>query len=77
MPNSGVFLVGIKRLRLARNWTQRELGERIGKSANCIYRYERKPCGPRAELLKVLCKVFGCETWELFFDPVISKMQTA
>ena len=77
MPNSGVFLVGIKRLRLARKWTQRELGERIGKSANCIYRYERRPCSPRAELLKVLCRAFGCEMWELFFDPGICRRQTA
>jgi transcriptional regulator with XRE-family HTH domain len=77
MPNSGVFLVGIRRLRLARKWTQRELGEKIGKTGNCIYRYERRPCSPRADLLKVLSKAFGCDIWELFFDPKVSRRRTA
>lgn len=68
MPNSGVFLVGIRRLRLARNWTQKELGERIGKSANCIYRYERRRFRSfRADLLRALSLAFGCEIGELFF----------
>ena len=70
MPNSGFFLLGVKRLRLARNWTQRELGERIGKSANAVYRYERRRCSPRGDLLRVLSMAFGCEVWELFFDPL-------
>lgn len=69
MPNSGVFLVGIKRLRLAKNWTQKQLGEKIGKSANAVYRYERRGCSPRACLLKSLSRALGCEIWELFFDP--------
>ncbi|MBX3168806.1 MAG: helix-turn-helix transcriptional regulator [Candidatus Eremiobacteraeota bacterium] len=73
MPNSGVFLVGVKRLRLAKNWTQKELGERIGKSANAVYRYERRRCNPRGYLLRALSRALDCEIWELFFDPGLSE----
>lgn len=53
-------LPGLKRLRLARNWSQAALAHEVGVTLNTIWRIETGRQWPRRYLLDRLTQVFAC-----------------
>lgn len=50
----------IKNLRLAKNWTQDDLGKMLNCSGVSIGRYEQETRGLDVETICRLCDIFGC-----------------
>ena len=63
------ILRGLRHLRLTKQWTQQELGRRLGISAKTVFRYENRRMLPRVSLLEKLCVVLDCRMWQLFHEP--------
>ena len=55
-----ITLNRIKNLRLARNWTQDDLGKMLNCSGVSIGRYEQETRGLDVETICRLCDIFGC-----------------
>lgn len=55
----------IKRLRNERDWSQAELGEKIGKTRTAIWQYERGETEPRMGVVEDLARVFGVPKSEI------------
>lgn len=58
----------IRRLRLERNLSQAELGERIGKTHYLISAIERGVVSPSLETLVDIAKALGKPLYEIFFE---------
>ena len=56
----------IRRLRMERGWTQEELGERVGVSAQAVSKWETGQSLPDISQLPLLAKAFGVTTDLLF-----------
>lgn len=48
----------IKNLRLMRGLSQKQLGEKLNKSANAISNWEKGLTSPDVDLLETMCEVF-------------------
>lgn len=66
---SGPILAGLKRLRKLKGLSQLRFGDSIGVDSKCISRYETEAIVPRLAYLRAMCRVLGCQLWQLFFDP--------
>lgn len=52
----------LRQLRSEKNWSQKELGRRIGKTERTIHRYETGDCYPRErEIYRKLAELFGVD----------------
>ena len=58
----------IKEIRIRRGLTEKQLGEKIGKSASAISNYENNFRGLNAEILVKIIKVLDVEPNYLFQD---------
>ncbi len=56
----------IAQLRTERNWTQTELGEKLGVSYKAVSKWENGICLPDASLYNDICKIFKITKDELF-----------
>jgi len=56
----------ILELRLEKNMTQKELGDKLGVSYKAVSKWENGVCLPDASLYDDLCKIFGITKDELF-----------
>lgn len=56
----------ILKLRLEKDMTQKELGDKLGVSYKAVSKWENGVCLPDASLYDDLCKVFGITKDELF-----------
>ena len=56
----------VKELRLARVWTQEQLGEAAGVSRQSIISIEHNRYVPSLELALIFARIFGCSTDEIF-----------
>lgn len=56
---------GLRRLRKAGRWRAQEVAEAIGKTAACVYSYEKGTRFPRKPTLDKLCKFFDCKVDDL------------
>lgn len=57
----------IRRLRLKRGMTMKQLGERVGKSEACICLYETGGRTPPVKVAKKLAAALGC-VWEELYE---------
>ncbi len=48
----------IKELRLTKNWTQKELAEKIGQAQSTVFYWEQNKQEPNISSLKKLCEIF-------------------
>ena len=55
----------IKRLRVNKELTQKELGEACGVSQGTVAQWEKGICFPKAEKIPALSRVLGCNSEEL------------
>lgn len=64
------FGATLKALRAARGWSQKELAEKINRSANTIWRYENNFQGPTLDTLRSFSAIFGVPLsfWESEVD---------
>ena len=61
-----IIAAQIKRRRLSRRWTKRELGRRLGRStAECVWAWESGRNAPTAYYLCQLADVFDCTVDDL------------
>ena len=60
-----VRLKSLRKLRLAKKLTQKQLAELLGISVRQVSRYETTGCYPRGPLLERLCEVLGCQETQL------------
>ena len=58
----------LRELRLARNWSQVELGARVGVSRQAIIAIETARFDPSLPLAFKLARLFGVSIEELFID---------
>ena len=58
----------IQQERLKKGWTQKHLGELIGKDHTMISYYETGKNEPSAPTMRKLSKLFGCSINKLFPD---------
>ncbi len=54
-----IFMNSVKRERLDRGWTQRDLADRLGVKQSTIAKWERKDAAYRITTRQKLAKVFG------------------
>lgn len=66
MSEDGSMSRVIRRLRTERGWTQEELGERVGVSAQAVSKWETEQSLPDISQLPLLAKAFGVTTDLLF-----------
>ena len=66
MSESGNMSAIIRSLRMERGWTQEELGERVGVSAQAVSKWETGQSLPDISQLPLLSKAFGVTTDLLF-----------
>ena len=66
MSEDGSMSRVIRRLRTERGWTQEELGERVGVSAQAVSKWETEQSLPDIAQLPLLAKAFGVTTDLLF-----------
>ena len=66
MSESGNMSAIIRRLRMERGWTQEELGERVGVSAQAVSKWETGQSLPDISQVPLLAKAFGVTTDLLF-----------
>ena len=64
------FGATLKALRAARGWSQKELAEKINRSANTIWRYENNFQEPTLDTLRSFSAIFGVPLsfWESEVD---------
>ena len=55
-----MFSVILKTLRIEKGYSQKELSQQLGLSANCICEYEKGRSEPNMETLKKLSLIFEC-----------------
>lgn len=55
----------IKKLRLARGWTQLELGQKMGKTADAVSNWERGKNKMDTDDIELACHIFGVTPEEL------------
>lgn len=67
-------LAGLRHLRQLRKMSQKSLADSLGVDAKSISRYETEQTLPRLSCLRQMCRVLGCELWQLFFDPECHQM---
>jgi len=60
----------IREIRTTRGWTQAELGEWVGLSADRVQKYENGIRKPKSDMLREFAKALGVETLALT-DPII------
>ena len=60
-----IGLSGLRRRRREKDWSQGELGRRVGVSTNTILNLEKRRVDPSAALLVALAKELECSTDEL------------
>ena len=66
MSESGNMSAIIRSLRMERGWTQEELGERVGVSAQAVSKWETGQSLPDISQVPLLAKAFGVTTDLLF-----------
>ena len=66
MSESGNMSAIIRSLRMERGWTQEELGERVGVSAQAVSKWETGQSLPDISQVPLLAKAFGITTDLLF-----------
>jgi transcriptional regulator with XRE-family HTH domain len=59
----------VKRLRLAKDLSQEDLGARCGLTGKTIYRIESRMTGPTWETVQLLAEALGVADVELTADP--------
>ena len=60
----------LKSLRLMRGLSQKQLGEKLNKSANAISNWEKGTSSPDVDLLETICKVLDITPNQLYgWDP--------
>lgn len=59
------FAGNLRRIRLERGLSQRELAERIGRSTEAISHLERAISGPSLETIELLCRALKVQVGEL------------
>ena len=59
--------VSIKAARVNAEYTMKEASERIGVSENTLRSWEKMKSSPKAELMPVICKTYGCTYDDLRF----------
>jgi len=60
----------LKSLRLMRGLSQKQLGEKLNKSANAISNWEKGTTSPDVDLLETICKVLDITPNQLYgWDP--------
>ena len=57
----------IKEFRQKNNLTQRQFGDLLGITAQCVSKWEREKCCPDITLLPILADTMGCRIDD-FFD---------
>ena len=64
------FGAALKALRTSRGWSQKELAQRINRSANTIWRYENNFQEPTLDTLRSFSAIFGVPLsfWECEMD---------
>ena len=55
----------IRKLRLAHDMTQEQLGEALGKTRSAISQYETGIAIPRMGVIANMCRVFGCGMYDI------------
>lgn len=55
----------IKRLRVNKELTQKELGEACGVSQGTVAQWEKGVCFPKAEKIPALSRILECDSEEL------------
>ena len=56
----------LKAFRREQNITQKQLGDVIGVSAQCISKWEREDCYPDITVLPIIADAIGCTVNEFF-----------
>ena len=56
----------LKAFRREKNITQKQLGDVIGVSAQCISKWEREDCYPDITVLPIIADAIGCTVNEFF-----------
>jgi putative transcriptional regulator len=59
----------LRELREARNWSQQELGDRVGVSRQTIISIEKGKYDPSLTLAFALARTFACRIEDLFRPP--------
>lgn len=60
------FGLALASLRVARGWTQEELGARLGVNRNVVVRWETDRCDPSARNLRRLADLLGTSMDDLW-----------
>ena len=66
MRLKAIFGANVRALRKARDWTQAELGERVGLSANGLSKLERGKTAPSFDRAERLAAALDVEPTQLF-----------
>ena len=61
-------MVGLKRMRLAAGLSLRELGSRLGVSAQAVHKWETGVAWPSAYLLPQIAEALDCSIVELYAE---------
>lgn len=57
---------GLRRMRKAGRWKAQEIADAIGKTAACVYAYEKGKREPKKEIRDKLCEFFNCKEEDLW-----------
>src|SRR5437867_1249472 len=67
----------LRRARVQRNWSLKDVAEKIGTDANSVSRWERGTVKPGPYHRQKLCELFQMTTEELRFIPPKDQIETA
>ena len=57
----------LRKLRIASGLTAKEVGEKVGKSEKTVSAWEHGRGQPDADMLFVLCDLYGVESFDVFY----------